>query len=121
MSWFCLHSDGFQADARLSPSVVAAYDLRGDSELKLNDKSTSEGSPMPGPMIVIAGSADPKRSDYDPPVDTAGAVAAAEQIGAELATAGCRILVYTSDPAFIDAHLVRGFVSARQRRARAGP
>ena len=76
---------------------------------------------MPGPMIVIAGSADPKRSDYDPPVDTAGAVAAAEQIGAELATAGCRIIVYTSDPAFIDAHLVRGFVSARQRRARAGP
>jgi hypothetical protein len=68
---------------------------------------------MSGPLIVIAGSANPKRIDYDPSVDTAGAVAAAEQIGAELAKAGCRIIVYISDPVFIDVHVVRGFVSAK--------
>jgi hypothetical protein len=68
---------------------------------------------MPGRLIVVAGSADPKRIDYDPPVDTNGAVAAAEQIGAELARAGCRIIVYTNEPVFIDVHVVRGFVSAK--------
>ena len=27
---------------------------------------------MPGPLIVIAGSADPKRTDYEPPIPDVG-------------------------------------------------
>jgi GntR family transcriptional regulator / MocR family aminotransferase len=65
---------------------------------------------MPGPLIVIAGSADPKRTDYEPPIpDVDGLHAAAEQLGGELARAECRILVYSS--AFIEAEVVRGFAT----------
>jgi hypothetical protein len=68
---------------------------------------------MPGTLIVIAGSADPQRADYDTTVDAAGAQAAAEQLGIELARAGCRIMVYSSAPTFIEAYVVRGFVNAK--------
>ncbi|MBP2291873.1 hypothetical protein [Azospirillum rugosum] len=64
---------------------------------------------MPGPLIAIAGSAEPER-DYDPPVDCDAARAAAEQLGAELAKAGCRIIVYSSKN-FIERDVVRGFVA----------
>jgi hypothetical protein len=72
---------------------------------------------MPGPLIVIAGSADPKRTDYEPPIpDIAGLHAAADQLGTELARAECRILVYSS--AFIEAEVVRGFVGAKTAPAK---
>jgi hypothetical protein len=72
---------------------------------------------MPGPLIVIAGSADPKRIDYEPPIpDVDGLHAAAEQLGGELAGAECRILVYSS--AFIEAEVVRGFVGAKTAPAK---
>jgi hypothetical protein len=49
------------------------------------------------PLIVIAGSADPKRTDVEPPIpDVDGLHAAAKQLGGELAAAECRILVYSS-------------------------
>ena len=37
---------------------------------------------------------------------------AAEELGRGLAAAGCRISVYTSDPRFIEAHVLRGYVQS---------
>jgi len=72
------------------------------------------------PLILIVGSADPSRNDYDPPLtDPAGAQKAAEQLGAELARQGCRIVVYSADARYLEAAVVRGFVGASKKSARA--
>jgi len=55
------------------------------------------------PIIAIVGNA--KTSD--------GASAAAEALGRELAKVGFRILVYSSDPDFLESHVVRGYVAGR--------
>jgi hypothetical protein len=55
------------------------------------------------PVIAIVGNA--KTSDR--------ASDAAEVLGRELAKAGCRILVYSSDPDFLECHVVRGYVASR--------
>lgn len=58
------------------------------------------------------GSADPNRA-YDPELKHADqATLAAEQLGRELARFGCHIVVYSSDPQFIEAHVVRGYVAS---------
>lgn len=61
-------------------------------------------------QILIAGSADPSRTDYDPLVRDCNATQkAAEEIGVELAKAGCHLLVYSRD--FIEMNVVHGFSS----------
>jgi hypothetical protein len=65
-----------------------------------------------GPLILIIGSADVSRSDYNPPLlNAAEAPRAAAEIGEALAKAGCRIVVFSSDPAYVEADVVRGFVN----------
>ncbi|MFJ5263955.1 hypothetical protein ACIQAC_26180 [Streptomyces sp. NPDC088387] len=64
-----------------------------------------------GPLIAVVGSADPGRS-FDPPLtDPGAALTACEEIGAELAASGCRIIVYSSEPQFIENHVVTGFLT----------
>jgi hypothetical protein len=75
-------------------------------------------TPLPGPLIAIAGSADPERADYQPPVDVEAARAAGEQLGTALAKAGCRIMVYSSK-SFMEAHVVRGFAAAEPKTSKA--
>jgi hypothetical protein len=68
---------------------------------------------MPGPLIVVAGSVDQKRTDYNPPItQPKQAKQAAEEIGAELAKQGCRIIVYSSSPNYVEVDAVRGFTAA---------
>ncbi len=55
------------------------------------------------PIIAIVGNA--KTSDKT--------AAAAEVLGRELAKAGLRILVYASEPDFLECHVVRGYVASR--------
>jgi hypothetical protein len=67
-------------------------------------------------QVLIVGSADPNRTDYDPKlIEPTGARQAAEHIGAELARRGCRIVVYSANPEVIESDVVRGFVSALKR------
>lgn len=64
-----------------------------------------------GPLIAVLGSADPERS-YDPPMgDTEAALAAGEEIGAALAAAGCRIIVYSSEAQFVEDRVVTGYLT----------
>jgi hypothetical protein len=72
-----------------------------------------------GPLILIIGSADVSRSDYNPPLlNAAEAPGAAAKIGEALAKAGCRIVVFSSDPAYVEADVVRGFVNGSTKSAR---
>jgi hypothetical protein len=67
---------------------------------------------MPKCVVAVAGSAELGRP-YDPPLSEAGtAEAAAAELGRELATAGCGIVVYSSTQRFIESHVVRGYVAS---------
>lgn len=69
---------------------------------------------MAAPLIAIVGSMDETRT-YDPPlIRPADARAACEQLGRELATHNCRIVVYSSEPGFIECHIVRGYVASQR-------
>lgn len=57
---------------------------------------------MAGPRIAIVGDANKSRSSDE-------SKKAAEDLGAELAKRGCRILVFSSDPAFVEWEVVRGY------------
>lgn len=64
-------------------------------------------------LVAIVGSVDPQRKDYEPPLRNADvARQACEELGRELAKAGFRIIVYSSDPAYIEADIVRGYVAS---------
>lgn len=67
-----------------------------------------KGFHMASPVIAIVGDANPKRQFAPPMKDHAKARKAAEELGAELAKRGARILVYGGP--FIEADVVRGFV-----------
>lgn len=72
----------------------------------------------PGPLILIVGSAQDGRADYNPPlVQPETARRAAGQLGAALARKGCRIAVYSSDPAYIERDVVAGFIGAARQNA----
>lgn len=73
-------------------------------------------SVMRGPLIAIVGDIDPTRT-YDPPMnEPAKAKMAAEELGAQLANRGARLLVYGGP--FLEAHVVRGFVAAGPKQDR---
>lgn len=66
------------------------------------------------PTIAIVGSADPERA-YDGLLrdpELAGRAAAA--IGHELAVRGCRIVVFSSRPQYIEQAVVRGYIDSRR-------
>jgi hypothetical protein len=64
-------------------------------------------------LIAIVGSADPARTDYEPPLKNPDqAKQAAAELGRELARAKHRILVYSSELRFIEADVVRGYVES---------
>lgn len=69
------------------------------------------------PLIAIVGCASDSRKDDLKLVNPERARNAAEEIGRELAKAGCRILVYSSSADFIEVDVVRGFMSAKAGRA----
>jgi hypothetical protein len=75
---------------------------------------------MAEPLIAIVGSIDKRRTDYDPPLRNVDkATEACEQLGRELALAGYRLLVYSSDAnAFIEPAVVRGYVASQQAAER---
>jgi hypothetical protein len=71
---------------------------------------------MVSPLIAIVGALDDTRPELELR-DIKGAVVAAAELGRALAEQGCRLLVYSSDPGFLESHVVRGFISS----AAAGP
>jgi hypothetical protein len=67
---------------------------------------------MACPLIAVVGSVQ-KGREYNPPLEhAADARRACEELGRELANQGCDILVYSSDPKFIEADIVRGYVAS---------
>lgn len=66
---------------------------------------------MKRPLIAIVGDINPNRT-FEPPLkDAAAAKKAAEQLGAELAERGARLLVYGAP--FVESDVVRGFVNGK--------
>ncbi|MCO1596679.1 hypothetical protein M8C17_16100 [Micromonospora sp. RHAY321] len=64
------------------------------------------------PVVAIIGSAQVDRA-YSPAVrDPEAAAAAAVELGAELAAQGCHIIVYSSDPRYLECDVVRGYVGS---------
>jgi hypothetical protein len=75
-------------------------------------------SSLSGPLILIVGSADLSRQDYDPKlVNPKAAPEAAEELGLELARRGCRIVVYSASEQYLERDVVRGFVGASKKNA----
>lgn len=69
---------------------------------------------MTAPVISIVGDISPGR-DLDPPSrNPQNAIRAAEELGAELAKRGARLVVYGGQ--FLEADVVRGFVAANPSR-----
>lgn len=74
---------------------------------------------MPGPLIAIVGSVHKSRETEFanraiPLKNIPLAKTAAENLGRALAQKGCRILVYSSDTAFIEPDLVHGYVESKE-------
>lgn len=72
---------------------------------------------MAAPLIAIVGSVDTARVGELKLRAPESAEGAAEALGRELAVTGFRISVYTSDPKFIEAHVVRGYVGSGKAAA----
>jgi hypothetical protein len=64
---------------------------------------------MATPQIAIVGDANKANSPQL-------AKKAAEDLGAELAKRGCRILVFSSDPAFVEYNVVQGYLGSKSRK-----
>jgi hypothetical protein len=79
--------------------------------------ATSEDERMPDPIIAIVGSANAARTDYAPPLRNVGKVSqAAQELGRELAKANYGIMVYSPNPAYIEAAVVEGYVTSNVAR-----
>lgn len=72
---------------------------------------------MADPLIAIVGSYTAGRT-YDPPLlqDAATVKRAAEELGRELAKLDYGIMVYSSDPDYIEADVVRGYILSGQAK-----
>lgn len=74
---------------------------------------------MDRPFIAIVGSADPSRK-YDPPLKNETQVPqAAEELGRALADGGFGLIVYSANPEYIEAHVVRGYVESGSAKPQA--
>jgi hypothetical protein len=68
---------------------------------------------MPKQWIAILGSMDEKRADIDPPFRNLDkAVEILHHIGEALAENECGMIVYSSDAAFIEPHVVAGYIAS---------
>jgi hypothetical protein len=66
------------------------------------------------PLVVVVGSGDPART-YSPPLrDQERLSGACHEIGRELATAGCDLVVFSSSDGYIENDVVRGYLSATE-------
>jgi hypothetical protein len=68
-------------------------------------------APAASPIVAIVGNTRAAPSGFD-------AVAAAESLGAALARAGFRILVYSSGPGFLESPVVKGYAASEAARDR---
>jgi hypothetical protein len=69
------------------------------------------------PIIAIVGSVNAQRTDYNPPLRNVQVVKlACEELGRALAKSGYRIIVYSSDPAYIEADIVRGYIASNDAK-----
>lgn len=67
---------------------------------------------MARPQVAIVGSVNETR-EFDPPVpDAAAARQACEALGGQLAIAGWDLVVYSDKPDFVEADVVRGYLSS---------
>jgi hypothetical protein len=64
------------------------------------------------PVVAIVGSADSGRADRLGLRDVERAPGACEALGRELAAQGLDIIVYSSEPDFIEPHIVRGYAAS---------
>ena len=64
------------------------------------------------PLIAIVGSVDEKRASELGLRNPTQARQAAEAVGAALAEKGCRIIVYTAAPGFLETFVVSGYVAS---------
>ena len=72
---------------------------------------------MERPRIAVVGSLDTNRT-YDPPLrDTPLTKQACQQLGRELGAQGCDLVVYSSDPGFVEAEVVSGYLAAGNAKA----
>jgi hypothetical protein len=63
------------------------------------------------PSIVVLGSGDNQRN-YEPPLKDGSMIASASRaIGHELATAGCNLVVFSSDSGYIEKDVVEGYLA----------
>jgi hypothetical protein len=68
------------------------------------------------PCIIVIGNANP---DYETRViDVAQCRSAAREIGRELASSGCHLIVHTADPRYIEYDVVEGYASAQVKGPR---
>jgi hypothetical protein len=75
---------------------------------------------MAAPLILVVGSAEAGRTDYQPQLENADkARLAAEHIGSELARRQCRIVVYSASKEYLEGDVVRGFAGAVAKTAKA--
>jgi hypothetical protein len=63
------------------------------------------------PLIAVVGSLDERRADLRLRQPDSRC-APAEAVGRELAKVRARMVAYSSEPAFVDPHVVRGFVAS---------
>ena len=73
---------------------------------------------MAQPIVAVLGSLAPGREYRHPVTDVQTGVRACELVGAELARAGYDIVVYSSSPSYVEADVVRGYVSAATSASR---
>jgi hypothetical protein len=64
---------------------------------------------MERPLVAVVGDADKSKSPQL-------AKRAAEDLGAELAKRGCRILVFSSSPAFVEWEVVQGYLGTKAKK-----
>jgi hypothetical protein len=70
------------------------------------------------PSIVVVGSGSAGR-EYDPPLaDQPRIPTACQEIGRELARAGCDLVVFSSDADFVEVDVVRGYLDAANDAAK---
>lgn len=70
------------------------------------------------PLIAIVGSVHPARTAELSLQNVEAAAQAAEDLGRELAKAGCRIVVYSSHPEYLEHDVVRGYLDSGEGKPR---
>jgi hypothetical protein len=97
---------------------MASTDLPARAARSAITRPNADSDASEGPLIAIVGSVDDAREYRPAIVDPATARHASAELGAELAHHGCRIIVYSSAPGFIEGDVVRGYIGSGRAAAR---